>query len=187
MTDHKKGPPGAITPRAQRAHLWGRRDWLTRLGWASILGSLTAGSGAFVRLLFRRAPVEPPTIARAGRASDFQPGSVSDRLLKAWRVFIVREEDRVFAIHARCTHLGCTPRWYGRESKFKCPCHGSGFTPAGVNFEGPAPSPLERAAVWMDRGTLWVDVSKRFGEEDWEQEAARVVVGAGPARDEGDA
>ena len=37
------------------------------------------------------------------------------------------------------------PNWLDGEQKFKCPCHGSGFYMTGVNFEGPAPRPLERA------------------------------------------
>lgn len=169
---NEQGPPAG----PDQEHLWGRRDWLTRAGWTSVLGSLVLGTGAFVRLLFRRAPIEPPTITRAGRPGDFPTGSVSDRLLKRWRVFVVNEDDRIYAIHARCTHLGCTPRWYKRDNKFKCPCHGSGFTPQGVNFEGPAPTPLERARVWVDRGTLWVDVSQRYRQEQWADAGASVRV-----------
>ena len=37
--------------------------------------------------------------------------------------------------------------WLEEAQKFKCPCHGSGFYITGVNFEGPAPRPLERWAV----------------------------------------
>ena len=49
-----------------------------------------------------------------------------------------------FALSTVCTHLGCTPNWLPVESKFKCPCHGSGFRMTGIHFEGPAPRPLER-------------------------------------------
>ena len=47
-----------------------------------------------------------------------------------------------FALSTVCTHLGCTPNWLPVESKFKCPCHGSGFRMTGIHFEGPAPRPL---------------------------------------------
>ena len=44
------------------------------------------------------------------------------------------------------------------EQKFKCPCHGSGFYITGINFEGPAPRPLERWAISIgDDGQLVVD------------------------------
>ncbi len=163
--------------KAGRAHLWGRRDVLTALGWSAVGTSLLAASAAFGRLLFRRAPVEAPTLFRAGRPTDYAPGTVSDRFLKTWRVFIVHEGGRLYAIFGRCTHLGCTPRWYSRESKFKCPCHGSGFDTAGVNFEGPAPRPLQRARIWQDdAGDLWVDVGRRFERADWGQPGATLAV-----------
>ncbi len=168
-------PPDKETPRP--GHLWGRRDLLTAGGWATVGLSLAAGTAAFVRLLFRRAPIEPPTMFAAGRAADYKKDSVSDRYVRDWRVFLVRETDSLYAVIARCTHLGCTPRWYGSESKFKCPCHGSGFTRAGVNFEGPAPRPLERARIWQDdSGNLWVDVSRRFKSAAWKADGAFVHV-----------
>ena len=166
-----------MKPPSNPEHLWGRRDWLTAAGWFAILSSLGAGLLAFVRLLFRRAPVEPPTVFRAGAVTDYQEGSVSDRFLESWRVFIVRENDALFAVHARCTHLGCTPRWYGRDSKFKCPCHGSGFHASGVNFEGPAPRPLDRARIWVDdRAALWVDTGPRYPHAEWSRPEATVQV-----------
>ena len=65
-----------------------------------------------------------------------------------------------------CTHLGCTPNYLSAENKFKCPCHGSGFRLTGVNFEGPAPRPLERARVALaDDGQILVDKSRKFQYE----------------------
>ena len=49
------------------------------------------------------------------------------------------------------------------ESKFKCPCHGSGFYKSGLNFEGPAPRPLDRFLLTVgDDGQLVVDKNKIF-------------------------
>ncbi len=181
-------PPGApIRPPSDRdrdktepGNLWGRRDLVTRVGWAGVLGTLFVSFGGFARLLFRRAPVEPPTVFVAGSPADYRPGTVSDRFLRQWRVFIVRDDSKVFAVYGKCSHLGCTPRWDGRADRFKCPCHGSGFTSQGVNFEGPAPRPLERARVWLDRsGQLRVDVGTRFAQANWEAEGASVELGPG--------
>ena len=62
-----------------------------------------------------------------------------------------------------CTHLGCTPRWLVAENKFKCPCHGSGFHKNGINFEGPAPRPLERFKITLaEDGQLVVDKSVKL-------------------------
>ena len=56
--------------------------------------------------------------------------------------------------------LGCTPRWLKTEQKFKCPCHGSGYYISGLNFEGPAPRPMDRFKIYVgDDGQLVVDKS----------------------------
>ena len=74
-----------------------------------------------------------------------------------------RTPDRLFVIYARCTHLGCTPDWKPAENKFKCPCHGSGYDSEGVNFEGPAPRPMDRAHVELDAtGAIVVDTSRLY-------------------------
>jgi len=61
------------------------------------------------------------------------------------------------------------------ESKYKCPCHGSGFTQQGVNFEGPAPRALERLKIALaPDGQIVVDKSKKFLFEkgEWEKPEA---------------
>ncbi len=46
------------------------------------------------------------------------------------------------------------------EQKFKCPCHGSGYYISGLNFEGPAPRPMDRFKIYVgDDGQLVVDKS----------------------------
>jgi cytochrome b6-f complex iron-sulfur subunit len=78
-------------------------------------------------------------------------------------VWIVREETGFYAISSICTHLGCTPRWLSAENKFKCPCHGSGFFKSGLNFEGPAPRPLDRFEIAVaEDGQLVVDKARTF-------------------------
>ena len=57
------------------------------------------------------------------------------------------------------------------ESKFKCPCHGSGFRMTGIHFEGPAPRPLERFKIGLATdGQILVDKTKSFKWEkgEWE-------------------
>ena len=77
-----------------------------------------------------------------------------------YRIWVVRNTEGIFVISAICTHLGCTPDWKASENKFKCPCHGSGYDPEGINFEGPAPRPMDRAHVELDpEGQILVDLS----------------------------
>ena len=75
----------------------------------------------------------------------------------------VKTPSRLFVIYARCTHLGCTPDWKQSENKFKCPCHGSGYDSEGVNFEGPAPRPMDRAHIELDAtGQIVVDTNRLY-------------------------
>ena len=84
-------------------------------------------------------------------------------------VLVRNSEGQIKAFSAVCTHLGCTPNWLDGEQKFKCPCHGSGFYKTGINFEGPAPRPLERYRLSLaDDGQLLVDKSKKFQQEKGE-------------------
>jgi len=127
-----------------------------------VWGFLGANLLMFLRFFFPRALFEPSTVFKIGYPSDFQPG-VDERFKAQDRIWVVREADRIFVIFGRCTHLGCTPDWKPAEHKFKCPCHGSGYTPEGINFEGPAPRPMDRAHVELDAtGQIIVDTSRLF-------------------------
>ncbi len=154
-------------------NIWYRRSILGLAGlWAL---ALIAGASlvAFVRALFPRVLFEPPTVFRAGRPEDYAVGEVNAQLVETERAFVVRTSDGFVALLARCTHLGCTPRWLELERKFKCPCHGSGYTPDGVNVEGPAPSPLVRLGISLDEnGVIVVDRSREFRAGEWRQPGA---------------
>jgi len=133
-----------------------------RLIWSCVWGFLAANLLMFLRFFFPRALFEPSTVFKIGYPSDFQPG-VDERFKAQARIWVVREADRIFVIFGRCTHLGCTPDWKPAEHKFKCPCHGSGYTPEGINFEGPAPRPMDRAHVELDAtGQIIVDTSRLY-------------------------
>ena len=147
----------------KRRGIWSRRDFFTRLGWGGF--GIFAGLGfiGFIRSAFPRVHFQPPSTFKAGLLSDYAIGEVSEKYKQEYRVWIVREEEGIYAIFAKCTHLGCTPRWLATENKFKCPCHGSGFYKDGLNFEGPAPRPLDRFEISLaEDGQLVVDKSRSF-------------------------
>ena len=96
----------------------------------------------------------------------FAIGLVDERFKEKFGTWLVRNEQGIYALSTTCTHLGCTPNWLTAENKFKCPCHGSGFYKTGMNFEGPAPRPLERYRIVLgDDGQIIVDKSKKFQQE----------------------
>jgi len=142
----------------QKPGIWSRRDFFTQLGWGGF-GIFSLGILAgFVRSAFPRVLFQPPSTFKAGSANDYAIGEVSEKYKQDQRVWIVREKEGIYAIFAKCTHLGCTPRWLAAEEKFKCPCHGSGYYKSGLNFEGPAPRPMDRFKVDVgEDGQLVVD------------------------------
>src|SRR5919197_3321 len=129
---------------------------------AAVLGTLGVNFLMFLRFFFPRALFEPKTTFRIGYPSDFGFG-VDTKFQNKYRIWVVRNTEGIFVISAICTHLGCKPDWKASENKFKCPCHGSGYDPEGINFEGPAPRPMDRAHVELDpEGQIVVDLSKLY-------------------------
>lgn len=137
-----------------------RRRFLSFVGWGSFVsffGGITLGT---LRFFFPRVLYEPLQQFAAGKPEDYQPGEVSTRLLKEQRVWMIRNQEGLYALIAVCTHLGCTPIWHQDEQRIKCPCHGSNFLVDGQNVAGPAPTPLLRAAISLDlAGNVVVDKS----------------------------
>jgi len=161
--------------KAKLGSLWSRRDFMGRAGW----GVFTAFTGitllGFMRSAFPRILFQPPTTFKAGFPKDFTVGEISEKFKKDFRVWIIRTEEGFYALFAKCTHLGCTPRWLAAETKFKCPCHGSGFYKTGINFEGPAPRPLERLRITLaEDGQIVVDKGVKYLYEkgDWTKPGA---------------
>lgn len=130
--------------------------------WTAVGGTLLINFFMFLRFFLPRTIFEPATRFKVGYLSDFGFG-VDTKFQQQYRIWVVRNAERLFVIYARCTHLGCTPDWKPSENKFKCPCHGSGYTNEGINFEGPAPRPMDRAHVELDpTGQIVVDTAKLY-------------------------
>ena len=62
-------------------------------------------------------------------------------------VWLVKNEDKIFAFPNRCTHLGCPLNFV--EDKFVCKCHGSRFDIRGKKIMGPAKRDLPRLHVFL--------------------------------------
>jgi cytochrome b6-f complex iron-sulfur subunit len=152
----------------RRAFLFGMSA--LAVGFVSLAATGLAWTLGSVRFMFPNILREPPSRFTVGTPDKFPPGQVEERFKAQFGVWIVNTEyngqQQIFALKSVCTHLGCTPNWLEAEQKFKCPCHGSGFYKDGINFEGPAPRPLERYAVSMaGDGQIEIDKSRTFQEE----------------------
>ncbi len=145
-----------------------RRKFLSWVGvaWMAFSGSMAVAAVQVGRFMFPNVLFEPPLVFKVGFPEDFAEDAVDERFKERNGIWVVRTEREIFALISTCTHLGCTPNWLPAEEKFKCPCHGSGFYMSGINFEGPAPRPLERAAVSLsDDGQIVVDKGRQFLQE----------------------
>jgi len=164
MAPAPAAPKAPAAPPSAAAALT-RRGFLSTIGiaWTSFAAACAAGAVATTRFMFPNVLFEPPQTFKAGFAAEYIVGTVDNRFKEAFGVFIVRTEDGIYALKAVCTHLGCTPNWLEAENKFKCPCHGSGFYRTGINFEGPAPRPLERYRIVLaDDGQILIDKTRSF-------------------------
>jgi cytochrome b6-f complex iron-sulfur subunit len=154
------------------------------IAWTSFFGSLGAATLGLARFMMPNVLVEPPTKFKIGPPTDYAPGTVSTKWQAQFNIWVVNAEvdgvRSIYALSTVCTHLGCTPNWLEGEQKFKCPCHGSGFYKSGINFEGPAPRPLERVGLRLSEdGMLEVDKSVKFQRElgQWTNPSSFVGIG----------
>lgn len=186
--------PDYARPQAPAAATATRRSFMAGLFGFAFGSSMAVGFSSLAithlmwvlglaRFMFPNILIEPPTRFKVGFPDSFSPGQVETKFIPQFGVWIVRYDyegqSMIYALKSVCTHLGCTPNWLEAEQKFKCPCHGSGFYKDGINFEGPAPRPLERYAVSLaDDGQLLVDKSRTFNQElgQWKDSASFVPV-----------
>ncbi len=136
--------------------------------------------------MFPRVLLEKPHIFTIGTPTEFKVPGGADfdggyRVFEKWKeeqsVWIVREDDRMYAVHSKCTHLGCTPNWFPDEGVFKCPCHGSQFNSNGTNFAGPAPRPLDRFHIYYgDNGQINIDKSRTYTFKECNKPGAYLII-----------
>ncbi len=155
-----------------------RRKLFSALGWGSLTVVCGTGIISTLRFMYPRVLFEPPAYFTIGSPDQF---TISDQVdshgvslvmlkwKKSHRTWIVLEKETMYAIFAKCTHLGCTPSWYEEDRTYKCPCHGSQYYSNGVNFAGPAPRPMDRFKISIaEDGQIVVDTSVLFTYRDFD-------------------
>ena len=165
------GPPPAALNKADTGSDMSRSSffsWLS-IGWLAFVAATGGFFTMMLRFFFPNVLFEPVQTFRAGYPDDYTVGEVDLRWKEKYGVWMVRNDEGIYALSTTCTHLGCTPNWQPTAKKFKCPCHGSGFRASGINFEGPAPRPLERYRIVLSNdGQILVDKTKKFNYEKGE-------------------
>jgi cytochrome b6-f complex iron-sulfur subunit len=160
----------AVTGRTRRGMLRTMFGSLVGLGFTALGLAASLWAAGTARFMMPNVITEPAKRFKIGLPGDYPPGQVETKYKQKYGVWIVNGEYRgrqqIFVLSTVCTHLGCITLWQEERRRFKCPCHGSGFYPDGINFEGPASRPLERFAIRIaDDGQLEIDLSRVFQEE----------------------
>ncbi len=187
------GPAAAVVlpERVPGTPIVSRRRVLQAGFWTS-MGAILAGMGACGLDI-----IYPPKVTGFGGKVSVPKSQVPPPGQKAqiaagrfWLVNLTEEQGGpgLLALWWRCPHLGCTVPWRPTFSWpdpasgqiklgwFRCPCHGSTYTDAGVRVFGPAPRSMDTMTISVGGGgDLTVDTGKRTnGGPDNPDRAVRV-------------
>jgi cytochrome b6-f complex iron-sulfur subunit len=140
-----------------------RRSFLSKL-WIG-LGLVALAEVVAVVFTFLRSNKSKPrgvdshAVVTAGAVTTFEVNSVTAFI--RGRFYLARLEDGGFlALSSKCTHLGCTVPWVGKEMEFACPCHGSAYDITGAVINPPAPRPLDIYPISIENNVVKVDTTK---------------------------
>lgn len=124
-----------------------RRSFLKRF--LSVLWGLAVLSGAYAAVTLT--PRKRKRLWRLVRIPDPNSIGIGEYLwLEDAKAFVIRDEEGVYGLSARCTHLGCTVAKEG--GRFVCHCHGAVYDEQGAKVSGPQPRDLPWLAVERQPG-----------------------------------
>jgi cytochrome b6-f complex iron-sulfur subunit len=171
-----------------------RRRFLRVGFWGGIGVALVGGVGALASYLYPRNVRGFGGPVPGGTVEDYAPGAdpVYVREAQAYLVNLDPADDRLggsaggaglLALWQKCPHLGCAVPWKSDFTWhnddggwFRCPCHGSTYTKAGVLVEGPAPRSMTTMRLEVaEDGTITIHTGDRKnGGPDNPERAVRV-------------
>jgi cytochrome b6-f complex iron-sulfur subunit len=150
-----------------------------RLSFFSGLGVTLLGSvGLFLDYFYPRHVKGFGGPVPAGKVTDYPQGAQPVHNLDGqfWIAYLDPKETRkggtggadgFLALWHKCPHLGCTVPWRqefefeGDKGWYRCPCHGSTYTKAGVRVYGPAPHGMNVMEIDIDKaGNIVVQTGK---------------------------
>jgi cytochrome b6-f complex iron-sulfur subunit len=149
-----------------------RRGLLRITFWSGLGAGLLAFAGTLVDFLYPRGITGFGSVVSAGAAAQYPAGSKT-QIVEGhfWLVNLTEEQGGpgFLALWWKCPHLGCTVPWrpdftfvdpstgVSKKGWFRCPCHGSTYTDAGVRVYGPAPRSMDHMDLTIDGGNISVN------------------------------
>lgn len=85
---------------------------------------------------------------------DIGEGQFVSGLASGSPAIVSRQNGKLIAFSAVCTHLGCTVAYLEHDEILRCPCHGGEYDIDGTVIDGPPPKPLPRLTVKIDDGKI---------------------------------
>lgn len=82
------------------------------------------------------------------------------------QVILVRWEGAVYAFALSCPHQNTALRWQESAGRFQCPKHKSKYSPDGVFQSGRATRGMDRYAVALDSGSIVVDTTTLYKQDE---------------------
>jgi cytochrome b6-f complex iron-sulfur subunit len=93
-------------------------------------------------------------VAKIGDVSSFPMGQLTTVAVNGQPAAVQNLDGKIAVYSLICTHLGCVVGVTG--DTFKCPCHGSEFSPTGKVTHGPATLPLPTYHSQVQNGSVLV-------------------------------
>ncbi len=179
-----RAPEDAPVPGAQASRPSGpitsRRNFIRASFWGGLGLALLGVVGSLLDFLYPRGIKGFGGPVPAGNISEYPKGGDPVHFITGqfWLVNLDPNETRaggsgggdgLLALWHRCPHLGCTVPWrsgftYDNDQGwYRCPCHGSTYTKAGIRVFGPAPRSMTTMKVDVDAaGNVTVQTGERL-------------------------
>ena len=170
--------PGAQASRPDSGAA-SRRNFIRASFWGGLGLTLLGALVSLADFLYPRGIAGFGGPVSAGNLADYPPGGdpVESVTGQFWLVNLDPGETRpggsgggsgLLALWRKCPHLGCSVPWQsgfsfeGDTGWFRCPCHGSTYTKAGIRVFGPAPRSMTTMKVEVDaNGNITVQTGDR--------------------------
>lgn len=145
-----------------------RRNFIRASFWGGLGVTLLGSVGLLLDYLYPRNVQGFGGPVPAGNVADYEKGAppVANSEGQFWIANMDPAETReggsggadgLLALWRKCPHLGCTVPWRGTFSYggddggwYRCPCHASTYTKAGIRVFGPAPRSMDTMAIEID-------------------------------------